>query len=56
MVLSYLLEPNWGKHNLNRLALTYLQVKAISYNEVVMATGKAVWRKALPTRAGLKIL
>jgi DNA polymerase-1 len=35
MVLSYLLEPNWGKHNLNRLALTYLQVKAISYNEVV---------------------
>jgi DNA polymerase-1 len=35
MVLSYLLEPNWGKHNLNRLALAYLQVKAISYNEVV---------------------
>jgi len=35
MVLSYLLEPNWGKHNLNKLALTYLQVKAISYNDVV---------------------
>jgi DNA polymerase-1 len=35
MVLSYLLEPNWGKHNLNRLALTYLQVQAISYNDVV---------------------
>jgi DNA polymerase-1 len=35
MVLSYLLEPNWGKHNLNRLALSYLQVKTITYNEVV---------------------
>ncbi len=35
MVLSYLLEPNWGKHNLSKLALTYLQVKAISYNEIV---------------------
>ena len=35
MILSYLLEPNWGKHNLNRLALTYLQVKTISYNDIV---------------------
>jgi DNA polymerase-1 len=35
MVLSYLLEPNWGKHNLNRLALTYLQVEAIPYAEIV---------------------
>jgi len=35
MVLSYLLEPNWGKHNLNRLALTYLQVQAIAYSDVV---------------------
>lgn len=35
MVLSYLLEPNWGKHNLNKLALTYLQVKTISYSEIV---------------------
>lgn len=34
MVLSYLLEPNWGKHNLDKLALTYLQVKAIPYNAV----------------------
>lgn len=34
MVLSYLLEPNWGKHNLNRLALTYLQVEAIPYAEI----------------------
>jgi DNA polymerase-1 len=35
MVLSYLLEPNWGKHNLSKLALTYLQVKAIAYNDIV---------------------
>jgi DNA polymerase-1 len=34
MVLSYLLEPNWGKHNLNRLALSYLQVKTIDYREI----------------------
>jgi DNA polymerase-1 len=35
MVLSYLLEPNWGKHNLDKLALTYLQAKSIAYNEIV---------------------
>ena len=35
MVLSYLLEPNWGKHNLTRLASTYLGVRTIPYNEVV---------------------
>jgi len=35
MILSYLLEPNWGKHNLNKLALTYLQVKPTTYEEVV---------------------
>lgn len=35
MVLSYLLEPNWGKHNLNKLALTYLQVQTIPYSEIV---------------------
>lgn len=34
MVLSYLNEPNWGQHNLSRLALAYLQVKAIDYHEV----------------------
>jgi DNA polymerase-1 len=34
MVLSYLLEPNWGKHNLGKLALTYLQKKAIPYEEI----------------------
>jgi DNA polymerase-1 len=34
MVLSYLLEPNWGKHNLERLALAYLQTKATPYEEV----------------------
>ena len=35
MILSYLLEPNWGQHNLNKLALTYLQVKTIPYSDIV---------------------
>lgn len=39
MVLSYIIEPNWGKHNLNRLALAYLQVKTTSYQDIV-GTGK----------------
>ncbi|MBS3818315.1 DNA polymerase I [bacterium] len=34
MVLSYLLEPNWGKHNLDKLALNYLQIKTIPYEEI----------------------
>lgn len=35
MVLSYLLEPNWGKHNLGKLSLNYLQKKVIPYEEIV---------------------
>jgi DNA polymerase-1 len=35
MVLSYLLEPNWGKHNLGKLALNYLNRKAIPYEDIV---------------------
>jgi DNA polymerase-1 len=35
MVLSYLLEPNWGKHSLDKLATTYLQVDTIPYHDVV---------------------
>jgi DNA polymerase-1 len=35
MVLSYLLEPNWGKHNLEKLALTYLQATKAPYESVV---------------------
>lgn len=34
MVLSYLLEPNWGKHNLEKLASAYLRVRAIPYEEI----------------------
>lgn len=34
MILSYLLEPNWGKHNLNKLALNYLQVNTIPYTDI----------------------
>lgn len=39
MVLSYLLEPNWGKHNLERLALTYLQAGKLPF-EAVAGKGK----------------
>jgi DNA polymerase-1 len=35
LILSYLLEPNWGKHNLGRLALVYLQEQVIEYHDVV---------------------
>ena len=35
MILSYLLEPNWGKHGLDRLALSNLKINTISYHEVV---------------------
>jgi len=34
MVLSYLLEPNWGKHQLEKMALTYLQTTKTPYDEV----------------------
>jgi DNA polymerase-1 len=34
MVLSYLLEPNWGKHGLDRLALHYLRETKTPYAEV----------------------
>ncbi|MBN1273671.1 MAG: DNA polymerase I [Candidatus Aminicenantes bacterium] len=34
MILSYLLEPNWGKHNLGRLSQSYLQTKATEYEEI----------------------
>lgn len=35
MVLSYLLEPNWGKHNLDRLSLAYLGEASIPFKEIV---------------------
>ncbi len=35
MVLSYLLEPNWGKHGLERLALHYLRETKAPYEEIV---------------------
>jgi DNA polymerase I len=40
MVLSYLLEPNWGKHSLEKLALAYLGVAKTPYAEIV-GKGKA---------------
>ncbi len=48
MVLSYLLEPNWGKHNLEKLALTYLQEKAITYEEIAGKGKMAQTMNALP--------
>ena len=34
MILSYLLEPNWGKHNLEKLASAYLQTGKIPFEDV----------------------
>jgi len=39
MLLSYLLEPNWGRHSLDRLALAYLHVNTIPYKSLA-GTGK----------------
>lgn len=39
MLLSYLLEPNWGRHGLDRLALVYLHVNTITYKSLA-GTGK----------------
>ena len=35
MVLSYLLEPNWGRHGLEKLALHYLQETKTPYADIV---------------------
>jgi DNA polymerase-1 len=48
MVLSYLLEPNWGKHNLEKLALAYLQTQATPYEEVAGKGKNAVTMNAVP--------
>ena len=48
MVLSYLLEPNWGNHNLEKLALAYLQTRAIPYEEVAGKGKSAVPMNAVP--------
>ncbi len=48
MVLSYLLEPNWGKHNLEKLALTYLQTQVMTYEEVAGKGKNAVTMNAVP--------
>jgi DNA polymerase I len=40
MVLSYLLEPNWGKHSLDKIALHYVHETKIPYEEVA-GKGKA---------------
>jgi DNA polymerase-1 len=35
MVLSYLLEPNWGKHGLEKIALHYLRETKTPYEDIV---------------------
>ena len=35
LILSYLLEPNWGKHNLTKLTQVYLQEQVIDYHDIV---------------------
>ncbi len=40
MVLSYLLEPNWGRHNLEKLSLVYLHEQKTAYEDVT-GRGKA---------------
>ncbi len=51
MILSYLLEPNWGRHNLDRLAAAYLQETAIPYNEVVGKGKNEVTMNRAPVEA-----
>ena len=35
MILSYLLEPNWGKHGLDRLAIAYLHLPSIPIADII---------------------
>jgi DNA polymerase-1 len=48
MVLSYLLEPNWGKHNLEKLALAYLQTQKIPYADIAGKGKNEVTMNAVP--------
>jgi DNA polymerase-1 len=51
MVLSYLLEPNWGKHNLERLASHYLQEQKTPYAAVAGKGKSAVTMDKVPVEA-----
>jgi len=51
MVLSYLLEPNWGKHNLERLASHYLQERKTLYTEVAGKGKSALTMDKVPIDA-----
>lgn len=48
MVMSYLLEPNWGKHSLDKLALAYLQAKTIAYEDITGKGKNQVTMNAVP--------
>ena len=54
MVLSYLLEPNWGKHGLEKLALHYLQETKAPYQDIVGRGKKEMTMDKVPVeRAAL---
>ena len=48
MVLSYLLEPNQGKHNLDRLALEHFKLKTVKYNDIVGKGKNEVTMNSVP--------
>jgi DNA polymerase-1 len=51
MILSYLLEPNWGRHNLDRLAAAYLQEASIPFQDVVGKGKNEVTMNRAPVEA-----
>ena len=48
MILSYLLEPNWGRHNLDRLALAYLGQTSIPFKDIVGQGKSAITMNKAP--------
>lgn len=51
MIMSYLLEPNWGRHNLDRLAAAYLQETSIPFHDVVGKGKNEVTMNRAPVEA-----
>jgi DNA polymerase-1 len=48
MVLSYLLQPNQGRHSLDRLALEHLRLKTVKYSEIVGKGKNEVTMNSVP--------
>ena len=51
MILSYLLEPNWGQHNLDKLALAYLHRESIAFRDIVGKGKNAITMDKAPVEA-----